>query len=312
MYLASIIWGSWVLVLSASGLSGPYGIYVVAGTWGFGTLGFAAICAAGGNLGNLGRLVRDWRVMRWAVLVGVMDAIHSALFLTGFQMAIADGGSMLVPVIRSLSGVCTPLVALFLSRGERFSPWYLAVGAVATAGALCIFGWSGFNVGEQISLLALGLVFASMLLACMIMLLARVLAVEAEAGGYRQISILTVQGVSEVLVLLPMVVALPFLFPIPLPEALWAKTAALLAIVGLTHVTLASMGRLHALKSISGQHSAIIGYLEPIISVALSILFLGEKATPGFVIGSAMILGAAAGAQYVALRHSALKQTISP
>ena len=122
MYLASVIWGTWILVLNAAGLPGLYSIYVVALVWIAGTVGFLACLAALGRFGELPRLLRTWRVARWAVLIGVVDGIHSALFLTSFQMAVADGGSLLIPVIRSLSGVFTPLVALFLSREERFSP----------------------------------------------------------------------------------------------------------------------------------------------------------------------------------------------
>lgn len=308
MYLAATIWGTWALVLNASALPG---VYVIALAWIFGTIGLLAALALSGGLASLPALLRNWRVARWAVLIGVLDGFHSAIFLTSYKLAIDEQSSILIPVIRSLSGVCTPLMALFISREERFSPWYLAVGAVATAGALCIVFSRGGEAGASMSPLVLGLVTFSMIMACVITLLARVLAVETATSGTHPWAMLSVQGIAESLALLPILLIYPLVFPFSVPAGALAPTLGLLALVGLTHVTLGWIARLHAVKTISGQHSAIIGYLEPFAGVAISIFAFGEPITRGFVLGSILILAAAAGAQYVALRHSALKRRVT-
>ena len=67
----------------------------------------------------------------------------------------------------------------------------------------------------------------------------------------------------------------------------WAS----LLIVGLLHTGVTYCMYFSSLKELSGQQAAILSYIDPLVSVLLSVTLLGEKMTPWQMIGGVMILG---------------------
>ena len=129
MYGATMIWGTWVLVLNATQLHGIYTLFSVGLPTFTGCFALILWLYFTGQITEFTSLFRQWKLARWVVLVGLIEVVQGTLHLSAMQMAIRDGGSMLIPVVRSFMGVGTPLLALVLNREERFSPWYLAAGA---------------------------------------------------------------------------------------------------------------------------------------------------------------------------------------
>ena len=82
---------------------------------------------------------------------------------------------------------------------------------------------------------------------------------------------------------------LPFVFFTNISE-LSLTTWAYLAIIGVTHCTLAPLLYISGLKHIKAQHAAIIGYIEPLAAVSLG-LFLTQESPSRFIwFGGAAIL----------------------
>ena len=65
-----------------------------------------------------------------------------------------------------------------------------------------------------------------------------------------------------------------------------------LLIVGLVHTGLCYCLYFSALKDVSGQKAAILSYIDPLVAVLISVLFLREPMGPIQWVGGALILGA--------------------
>lgn len=61
--------------------------------------------------------------------------------------------------------------------------------------------------------------------------------------------------------------------------------------LGAIHTGLAYVLYFSSLKSLSGQETAILSYIDPLVAVVLSMTVLGEAAAPTQLVGGAMILG---------------------
>ena len=64
-----------------------------------------------------------------------------------------------------------------------------------------------------------------------------------------------------------------------------------LLIVGLIHTGVTYCMYFSALRDLSGQETAILSYIDPLVAVLVSVLILGESMTLLQVIGGAFILG---------------------
>lgn len=64
-----------------------------------------------------------------------------------------------------------------------------------------------------------------------------------------------------------------------------------LLIVGLLHTGITYCMYFSALKDLSGQETAVLSYIDPLVAALISVLFLGEPITPIQTLGGAMILG---------------------
>lgn len=68
--------------------------------------------------------------------------------------------------------------------------------------------------------------------------------------------------------------------------------AAIFAVLGLLHSTLAVMVYLYGIRSVTAQEAGILGYLEPVLGIILAYMFLGETPHPLAVAGGVMIVTA--------------------
>ncbi len=164
-------------------------------------------------------------------------------------------------------------------------------GVIASAGAIIIFSWDGLDLGGRVSYLGLSLVGLSVIISAVQSIVQRFLALEMAATNQPATNIVTYQSLIATIFLVPLIV---YYFSTTanatiniLPQIMF------IGIFGLTHVALAFVLRLNALKYITAQQSVVISYLEPVTSVTLSVLFLREAFNLGYVIGSVLILGAA-------------------
>ena len=69
-----------------------------------------------------------------------------------------------------------------------------------------------------------------------------------------------------------------------------AKAAAYLLIVGLVHTGVSYIMYFSSLKELSGQKAAILSYIDPLVSVIVSVLILKEGITPLQIAGGTLIL----------------------
>lgn len=228
------------------------------------------------------------RFIRLIIWVALLEAVQSSLYLISYSIAIQDGGSVVIPIIRSLAGIGTPILATF-STNERFSKVYLVYGTLSSFGAILIFSRGGIVAGENLSYVALIMVVVSVILRSWFYLEQRKVAQEMGRHQLDTIAVLAAQMITTSTILLIISAVYTWVSPIPVTASI-IQQIALLAIVGLVYSGLASLLRLVAMKQITAQQSIIIMYFEPFLSVMLSIVFLGESITIGFVIGAILIL----------------------
>lgn len=285
MFGAATIWGTWVLIISAVTLPG---IYILPVTFTSSAIALTVFALVSHRFDALMQILRNRDFMRLVLWVGLFEITQSSLYFVSYSMAIQDGGSVVIPVIRSLAGIVTPVLATF-SSNERFSKMYLFYGTLSSIGAILIFSRGGITAGEELSYLALVLVTASVLLRGWFYLQQRRVAQEMMIYQMDARLVLTVQMIVSSMMLL--IVSLVYYLVTPTPDVVNPlNEIAFLAVLGLTHTGLASLLRLLAMKKITAQQSIIIMYFEPFLSVMLSIIFLGESVTIGFFIGAGLIL----------------------
>lgn len=287
MYGAAIIWGTWVLVLSNVSLPG-YFITAITSLTGF--VGLLAYVLWKKSQKSLLTVLKSRKLLKLTALVAFFEAAQNALFMAAFLLAVAGGGSIFIPIIRALIGVVTPMLTALTTKKE-FSARYLVYGIIASLGMIIIFSWEGLNPGGRVSYLGLSLVGASVIIAALEMIVIRLQALEMSSQKQPSTSVMTYQTLLAGIFLLPLLIyyfATNEVLPVDIVSQI-----GFISIFGLTHVALAFILRLKAMRHITASQAVIIGYLEPITSVALSVIFLRESFNLGFVIGGALVLYAA-------------------
>jgi drug/metabolite transporter (DMT)-like permease len=285
MVAAAAIWGTWVLILSLVSLPG---IYVTPTAYFTSSLGLLILILVTRNLPLFLRGLRDTTFMRQVALAALLEAIQFTMFIVAFSLAIASGSSVVIPIIRSLSGVVTPLLAV-ISFAERFSWRYLLSGLLACAGSIIIFTRGGILLGENLSHVALLLALVSVIMRGLYYLKQREVAQEMQLREYPPVHVLTYHTSIAALILLPVVLGYRLIDPQPtfnilLPQLLF------IGIFGITHGAFGALLRLRSMRFLNAQQTIIIMYIEPVTSVTLSILFLGESVSVGFFAGAALVL----------------------
>ncbi len=285
MFGSATIWGTWILIISSVSLPS---IYILPITFTSTAIALSVYIILRGHQSSLIRIFQNQKFLRLILWVGFLEVLQSSLYIISYSIAIQDGGSVVIPIIRSLAGIITPLLAT-MSTNERFSKTYLIYGTLSSFGAILIFSRGGITAGEDLSYLALGMVTTSVIIRGWFYLQQRFVAQEMTKNLYDTTHVLTAQMIISASILIVISVIYFLVTPAPTIENL-PQEFVFLAVFGLTHTGLASMLRLLAMRQITAQQSIIIMYFEPFLSVMLSILFLGETVTIGFFIGAGLIL----------------------
>ena len=285
MFGAATIWGTWVLILSFIELPS---IYIVAITFVVATIALMLFVLMSHKFGALMTIFQNRDFRRLLMLVGSLEVIQTSLYIVSFSIAIQDGGAVVIPIIRSTVGILTPMLATF-SSNERFAKMYLFYGTLSSIGAILIFSYGGVTAGEDISYLALVMVIVSVLVRGWFYLQQRHVAQKMMEYHYDARLALTAQLIISSILLIMISIVYFLVTPTPQVTNLGMEIAFLL-VIGVTHTGLASLLRLLAMKKITAQQSVIIMYVDPVLSVSLSILFLGETVTASFFIGAALII----------------------
>ena len=64
-----------------------------------------------------------------------------------------------------------------------------------------------------------------------------------------------------------------------------------LLVVGIVHTAITYCMYFSSIKELSGQSVAILSYIDPLVAVAISVIFLNEKMNVWQYLGGALILG---------------------
>lgn len=289
MFGAAVIWGTWVLVLN--GVTLP-GFFVTAITSFTGFLGLFIYIILTNKNKKLFLILKNPKLLKIIALIAVLEAIQNALFMVAFSLAIKDGGSVFIPVIRSLIGVVTPILAIFLIKKEFFIK-YIVLGSISTIGAVIIFTWGGIIADNRISFVGLGMVLLSVFIWSIQNIAQRTMAIIMIDAKQTEHTVIATQVLLTALFLSPLLVWFLVVNQLGVFNTDLLNQFLFIGIFGITHVSIAFILRLNALRNITAQQAVIIGYLEPVTSVALSIVFLNESINTGFVIGAILILGSA-------------------
>ena len=178
-----------------------------------------------------------------------------------------------------------PVIVLLMSPlvlGEKWTKKKLLCIVTAFAGMVFVSGilGSGFRMQEMLGVgLGLG---AALLYATVILLNKRIKGVEALDKTAAQMLSATVVLIPYVL-LTEKVSALSFTGP----------SVALLLGMGIVHTGLAYVLYFGSLRKLTAHTAAVFSYIDPVVAVLLSALFLGEKLGLGGILGTLLILGAA-------------------
>jgi len=178
-----------------------------------------------------------------------------------------------------------PLFLLLASPliGEKLTLKKLGCIAVALAGMVFMSGVLKGGLPAMTELTGIALAVAAALLYATVMLLNKKL--RSVAGYDRTVMQL---GASALVVL-------PYLWlskQLNVPD-MTAQQWLLLAVVGVVHTGIAYAMYFGAMKSLNAQTVAVFSYLDPVIAVLLSALWLKEPMDTYNIIGTVLILGSA-------------------
>lgn len=175
--------------------------------------------------------------------------------------------------------VLVTAVCPFLFR-EKLTKKQLLCFCMSTLGVILIIGVSGFgHSGTNL----LGILFglgAAVFYASVILLNKFIKNV---AGIHRTF----LQFLAAILILIPYVFATGGLHLERLGGIGWLN----LLIVGLFHTGITYCMYFSSLKELPGQEAAILSYIDPLVAVVVSVVFLGEGITPLQIAGGVLILG---------------------
>lgn len=162
---------------------------------------------------------------------------------------------------------------------EKMTLRQLVCFVMSTAGLVLIIGAGGAGNGTDFIGVLFGL-GAAVFYAAVILMNKRIRQV---TGIHRTL----IQFGGAILILLPYVILTGGFHP----QLLDGPGLASLLIVGLIHTGVTYCMYFSALKDLSGQETALLSYIDPLVAALVSVLLLGEPMTAVQALGGAMILG---------------------
>ena len=183
--------------------------------------------------------------------------------------------------IATLSYYFAPVLVTILSPilfREKLTKKGILCFLMSTVGMGLIIGVGGGGENNLIGILyGLG---AAVLYATVILLNK---SIKSVAGIHRTF----LQFIAAVLVLLPYVLLTSGVQLSLLDQTGWVC----LLVVGILHTGITYCLYFTSLKDISGQHAAILSYIDPLVAVLVSLVVLKEAMTPLQILGGVLILG---------------------
>lgn len=173
----------------------------------------------------------------------------------------------------------------------------LKKGVCATAAVLGMTLVSGVLGGEPLgSSAGLGILFGlgAAALYTVIVILNKKLAVE---NAYGQT---TIELLSAAVVMIPYLLLTETAFPFPTD----ATALCLIAVVGVVHTGIAYAMYFGSIGRLSSQTVAVLGYIDPVVALCLSVVVLHEPMAPLQAIGAVMILTATLVSELRITRHT--------
>ncbi|MBI5848314.1 MAG: DMT family transporter [Nitrospirae bacterium] len=209
--------------------------------------------------------ITDRKKLTAPVLLGLVSLLNSLAFFYAFKTTTISNAVLThytAPIIVAV------LAALFLK--EKITR--ILIGAIAISSMGLWIMLDGFSTPRGhmtgvLSGLASGIAYA------VIIILAR-----KYASGYRPFMLTYIVNITMVVCLAPFVRQFPM-------HALWS-----FLVMGLIHSIVAPMLYYRGLQDVSAGRAAVLGYLEPVCAILLSMIFLGELPGHNSLLGGVLIL----------------------
>lgn len=210
--------------------------------------------------------------------------ILSGVFLGANWIALFEAYRYTTVAVATLCYYMAPVLVLLLSPallGEKLTARKTAVIATALIGMVLVTGLDGLPSGEQGKGIAFGLLAAALYAGVII--------------ANRKLKNIGTYDTTITQLLVAAVVLLPYnLLTVEFASLEFSgRSLALLAVVGVVHTGVAYWLYFGSLKGLSAQTAALMSYVDPITSIVLSALVLGEALTVPGIIGAVLVLGAA-------------------
>lgn len=225
--------------------------------------------------GRLEALRAQRRQLRRFLLSGAIMAFNWILLFEAYRhtsIALATLAYYMAPTL-----IVAGSALLFR---EHLKPWQIALFALSTLGLVLMLGVSGADSGDLYGIL-LGLASA--------VLYATVILLNKSAPRADSVLRTLVQFVAAAAVMLPFVLLTGGFQAGSMGMGGWAA----MLVLGIFHTGICYCLYFSAVSRLRGQQVAILSYLDPLVAVLLSVLFLGEKVSAPQLLGGAVMVLAA-------------------
>lgn len=205
------------------------------------------------------------KTLKYAVMLGVVSLLNTFTYFYAFQnTTIANS---------VLTHYTAPIIVALLAPvllKEKINKKIIASIIIGTTGLLVMF--NGFSAEKaQIWGIISGLV--SGLMYAMIIVILR-----CHSQKFHPLVLVFLSNAVIAVLLAPFVREFPI-------NALWS-----FLIIGLVHSTIAPALYFKGIQSVTASKTAALGYLEPVVAIILSVIFLNEFLSLNTVIGGLMII----------------------
>ena len=183
--------------------------------------------------------------------------------------------------VATLSYYFAPVIVMLICPlifKERMTAKQIICFVMSTAGLVLITGTAG---GGKQDIIGIAFGLGAACLYATVMLLNKF--IKGVTGLHRTL----IQFLAAIVVLLPYVAFTGGFTLSGLNKIGWIS----LLVVGVVHTGVTYCMYFSALKELPGQEAAILSYIDPLVAVLVSVVFLNERITVPQIIGGALILG---------------------
>jgi drug/metabolite transporter (DMT)-like permease len=270
--------------LGACLINGSIGVFVTYSSMPATLLVAVRMVFAGIVLGLVVAARRDWKALfadRGTTIRLVVCGLALAANLVSYFIAIRQTGVAVAIFLSYLAPLYVAFIAPHLEGGRTESAVYVALGIGLAGMALILV--PGLT-GESIKLTPYGLFFA---------VFAGVMYTVYLIGG-KQLRRRNVHATTIVfaMALLAAVVLLPLGLAQSTAAEFTVRNFAIAAFLGIVCTALTFSLVMDGMQYIKVQHSAIMGYVEPVSAPVYALLILGQVPSPWTIAGGALIIGA--------------------